>query len=123
MRSKDVRSGDARRLEQGMKIGNEVARGARHGHGRAPTQVIRIEKRSRTVVGTNPRELGNLRKNGAHSRLKLGAPNVCIISVTRFENHRRAARATALQIYLPPSADVDETAKITGRGGDCRATL
>jgi hypothetical protein len=116
MRSKDVRSGDVRRLEQGMKIGNEIPCGARHGDGRAPAQMIRIEKRSRPVIGANPRELGNLRKNAAHSRLKFGAPNVSIISVTRLKNHRRAARAIALEIHLAPIANVDEIGKISGRG-------
>jgi hypothetical protein len=74
--------------------------------------MIRIEKSSGTVVGANPREPGNLRKNGAHSRLKLGAPNVGIISVTLLKNHRLAARATAFQIHLAASADVDETGKV-----------
>src|ERR1044071_8064082 len=93
MRSKDVRPGDVRRLEQGMEIENEIACGARHRDGRAPTQMSRIEKRSGPVVGANPRELRNLRKDGALSGLKLRAPNISIISVARLENYRRAARA------------------------------
>ena len=87
MRSEDVRRGDVRRLEQRMKIGNEVACGARHGDGRAPAQMVRIEKSARTVIGANPRELGNLRKDGALSGLKLRAPNIGIIPVTGLENH------------------------------------
>src|SRR6266481_7957247 len=99
-----------------MKIGNQVACRARHRHRRAPAQMVRIEKSARTVIGANPRELRNLRKDGAFSRLKLRAPNVGIISITRFENYRRAARAPALEIHFAPSADVDKTAKITRRG-------
>src|SRR6476469_642995 len=116
MRSEDVRSRDVRRLEQGVKIGHEVACGARHRGGRAPAQMICIEKRARTVIGANPRELGNLRENGIHSGLKLRTPNVAIISVTRLENHRRAAGASALEIHLASSADVYEIGKIV-RGG------
>src|SRR6476661_6771214 len=122
MRSEDVRSGDVRRLEQGMEIGNEISCRARHGDGRAPAQMICVKKCSRPVIGANPREPGNLRKNGAHSRLKFGTPNLGIISVTRLENHRRATRATALEIHLPPSADVDETGEIV-RGWCWRGTL
>src|SRR5439155_16115914 len=80
--------------------------------------MIRIEKRSRPVIGANPREPGNLRKNGADSRLKLGAPNIGIISITRLENHRWAARATAFQVHLAASADVDETGKLSEAGFD-----
>src|SRR6476646_10794919 len=122
MRSKDVGSGNARRLEQGMKIGNEVACGAWHGNSRAPAQMIRIKKCSRPVIGAHPRELGNLRKNGTHSWFKFGAPNIGIISIAGFKNHRRATRATALAIPLAPSADVDETGKIV-RGWCWRGTL
>src|SRR6266403_883371 len=42
-----------------MKIGNEVARGARHGDGGAPAQMIRVKKSSRAIIGTNPSEPGN----------------------------------------------------------------
>src|SRR5882724_851437 len=105
-----------------MKIGNQVACRARHRHRRAPAQMVRIEKSARTVIGANPRELRNLRKDGAISGLKLRAPNVGIIPVARLENHRRTARATALEIHLAPSPDVDETGKIAGRG-DWSTTL
>jgi hypothetical protein len=99
-----------------MKIGNEVARRARHREWCAPAQVIRIKRSSRAVVSANTREPGNLRKNSAHSRFKFGAPNIGVISITGLENHRRAARATALEIHLAPGADVYEIGKIV-RGG------
>src|ERR1700756_5307192 len=95
-----------------MKIGNEITSRARHVHGRAPAQMIRIEKRSRPVISANPRELGYLRKNRLHSRFNLSAPNLGLIPVTGLENHRRAARAAALEIHLAPIADFDETGKI-----------
>jgi hypothetical protein len=79
--------------------------------------MIFIKKSSRAVIGANPRKPGNLRKNGGHLRLKLGAPNIGVISITGFENHRRAARATALAIHFAPSTDLDETSKIAGREG------
>src|SRR4029077_13396333 len=112
MRSKDVRSRDVRSLEQGVKIGNEIAGRTWHGNGRAAAQMICVKKCSRPVVSANPRELGNLRKNGIHSGLKFGTPNVGIISVTGLENHRRAAGTAALQIHLALRPDVDQTGKI-----------
>jgi hypothetical protein len=78
--------------------------------------MIRVKKGSWAVIGANPRELGNLRKHSAHSRLKRGAPDFGIIPVSGLENHRRAAGATALKIHLTPTANLDEAGKITGRG-------
>src|SRR5712691_12372299 len=100
-----------------MNIGNEIARSARHRDCGAPTQMIRVKKGARAVIGANPRELGNLRKHSAHSKLKRSAPDFGIIPVTGLENHRRATRSAALEIHLAPIADLDETGKITGRGG------
>jgi hypothetical protein len=77
--------------------------------------MICVKKSSRTVTGANPGELGDLGKDGALSRLKVGAPNVGIIPVTRLQNHSRTVRATTLEIHLTPGADVDETGKITRR--------
>jgi len=105
-----------------MKIRNEVARGARHGDSGAPAQMIRVKKSSRAIIGTNPGEPGNPWKHSGHPRFKFGAPNSGIIPVTRLENHRRAARATALEIHSAPSTDVNETGKIGGRG-DWSVTL
>jgi hypothetical protein len=75
--------------------------------------MICVKKSARTVIGANPRKLGDLGKDGALSRLKLSAPNVGIIPVTGLENHRRATRTAALEIHLPPIADLDQTGKIT----------
>src|SRR5437870_10767662 len=122
MCGEDIWPGNMRLLEQGMKVGNEIARGARHGDRCAATQMIRVKKSSRTVIGANPRELGNLRKHSAHSRLKRAAPDFGVIPVPGLENHRRTARSAALEVHLAPIADFDETSKITG-GGDGSATL
>src|SRR5947209_9950408 len=105
-----------------MKIGNEIARRARHRDWGAPTQMIRVKKGARTIIGANPSKLGNLRKHSAHSRLKRGAPDFGIIPVPGLENHRRATRSAALEVHLAPIADFNETSKITG-GGDGSATL
>src|SRR6266481_3019731 len=78
--------------------------------------MIRVKKSSRAVIGANPRELSNLRKHSAHSRLKRGAPDVGIIPVSGLENHGRAAGATTHKIHLTPTAYLDEAGKITGRG-------
>jgi hypothetical protein len=105
-----------RRLEQGAKIGNEVACRARHRHGRTPAQMIRVKKCSGSIVRAYPRELGYLRKNAAQSRFEFSARNIGIISVTRLENYRRAARSSTLEIHLAASADVDQTVKIPDAG-------
>src|SRR5947207_1043468 len=107
-----------------MKIGNEVARGARHGDGGAPAQMIRVKKSSRAILGTNPSELGNLWKHSGHSRLERSAPDCGIVPVPGFENHSRAARAAALEIYLAAisGSGLDQTGKITGCR-DSRAAL
>src|SRR5438094_8148255 len=105
-----------------MKIGNEVARGARHGDCGAPAQMIRVKKSSRAIIGANPREPGNLRKHSAHPRLKRGAPDCGIVPVPGFENHSRAARPAALEVHLAAVADLDQTDKITGCR-DWRAAL
>ena len=122
MRSEHVRSGDVRRLEQCMKIGDEVACRARHGDGRAPTQMIRVEKRSRPIICANPGKLGDVRKHSTHSGLKWGAPDFGIIPVPSLENHRRATRSAALEVHFAALADFDGTGKITGRG-DWSVTL
>ena len=83
MRGEDIWSWDMRRLEQSMKIGNNIARGARHSNWGAPTQMIRVKQGARTVISANPRKLGNLRKHSALSRLKRSAPAV-IIYLTDF---------------------------------------
>src|SRR5439155_2646679 len=57
MRGEDIRSWDMRRLEQSMKIGNNIARGARHSNWGAPTQMIRVKQGARTVISANPRKL------------------------------------------------------------------
>src|SRR6266403_1147795 len=116
MRGEDIGSWDIRRVEQRMKIGNEVARGARHGDGGAPAQMIRVKKRSRAIIGTNPSELGNLWKHSGHPRLERGAPDCGIVPVPGFENHSRAARAAALEVHLAAVANRDQTGKITGHG-------
>jgi hypothetical protein len=54
-------------LEQGMQVGNEIARGPPHGNRRTPAQMIRVKKSSWTVISANPRETGNPRKYGHHS--------------------------------------------------------
>jgi hypothetical protein len=113
--AKTVRSGDVRRLQHGMKIRYEVARGARHMHRCASAQMIGIKKSSRTVVSANTSEFGNLRKNGAHSSLHFGAPDLSIVPVTRLENYRRAAGAAALEKHSAFTADVDKVGKIAGR--------
>src|SRR6267378_5071820 len=100
-----------------MKIGNEIARSARHRDWGAPTQMIRVEKGARAVIGANTRKLGNLRKHSAHSRLKRGAPDFGIIPVTGLENHRRTTRSAELEVHIAPIADFNETGKIAG-GGD-----
>src|SRR5260370_25316717 len=100
-----------------MKIGNEIARGTRHRNWVTPAQMVRVKQGARTIIGANPRKLGNLRKHSAHSRLERGAPDVGIIPVPGLENHRRAARSAALEVHLAPIADFYETSKITG-GGD-----
>src|SRR6266516_3180423 len=113
MRSEHVRSGDVRRLEQRMKIGDEVACRARHGDGRAPTQMMRIEKRSRPIIRADPGEPGDLRKHSTHSSLKWGAPDFGIIPVPGLQNHCRTAGATALEIHFASTAGINETGKIT----------
>src|SRR5437899_3945266 len=105
-----------------MKIGHDVARSARHRDCGAPTQMIRVKKGARAVIGANPSELGNLRKHSAHSRLKWGAPDFGVIPVPGLENHSWTARSAALEVHLAPIADFDETSNITGRG-DGSATL
>src|SRR5436190_9880499 len=122
MRGEDIWSGDMCRLEQGMKIGNEVTRGARHGDRSAPAQMIRVKKSSRAIIGTNPSELGDLWKHSGHPRLKRSAPDFGIIPVSGLENHSRAARPAALKVHLPPISDRDQTGKITGCR-DWRAAL
>src|SRR6266487_2638117 len=99
-----------------MKIGNEIARGARHGDCGAPAQMIRVKKSSWAIIGTNPGEPGNLRKHSAHPRLKRCAPDCGIIPVSGLENHSRAARAAAIEVHLAAVADLDQTGKITGHG-------
>ena len=99
-----------------MKIGNEVARGARHGDGGAPAQMIRVKKTSRAIIGTNPSEPGNLRKHSVLSGLKRSAPDCGIVPVPGFENHSRAARAAALEIHLAAISNRDQTSKIPSRG-------
>src|SRR6266403_4576043 len=122
MRGEDIGSWDIRRVEQRMKIGNEVARGARHGDGGASAQMIRVKKRARAIIGANPRKLGNLRKHSAHSGLEWSAPDFGIIPVPGLEDHRRATRAAALEVHLAPISDRDQTGKITGCRG-CKAAL
>ena len=99
-----------------MKIENEVARGARHGDGGAPAQMIRVKKSSRAIIGTNPSEPGNLRKHSVLSGLKRSAPDCGIVPVPGFENHSRAARAAALQVHLAAISNLDQTGKIPSRG-------
>src|SRR5204863_7849907 len=99
-----------------MKIGNEIARGARHGDCGAPAQMIRVKKSSRAIIGTNPCELGNLWKHSGPSRLKRAAPDFGIIPVSGLENHSRAARAAALEVNLAAISDRDQTSKIPRRG-------
>src|SRR5213596_135367 len=101
-----------------MKIGNEIVRGARHGDGGAPAQMIRVKKSSRAIIGTNPGELGNLWKHSGHPRLERGAPDCGIVPVPRFENHSRAARAAALEVHLAAIADWTRPAKspVVGTG-------
>ena len=67
-------------------------------------------------------EPGDLRKNSARSRLKLGAPNVSIIPVTGLKNHSRNTGAVTLKKYFSSTADLDETGKIVSRG-DWSASL
>src|SRR3989442_8554302 len=105
-----------------MKIGNDVTRGARHGDGGAPAQMIRVKKSSRAIIGTNPSEPGNLRKHSVLSGLKRSAPDCGIVPVPGFENHSRAARAAALEVHLAAISDLDQTGKIPSRG-DWRAAL
>ncbi len=105
-----------------MKIGNEVARGARHGDRGAPAQMIRVKKSPWAIIGTNPGEPGNLWKHSGHPRLKRSAPDCGIVPVPGFENHSRAARPAALEVHLAAVADRDQTGKITGHG-DWRAAL
>jgi hypothetical protein len=112
MRGEDIRSGDMRRLEQSMKIGNDIARDTRHRDLGAPAQMIRVTSSSRTIIGANPRKLGNLRKHSAHSRLKRGAPVVGTIPVPGLENHSRAARSAALEEHLAPITDVNQFARV-----------
>src|SRR5438552_9696842 len=112
MGGENIRTRDMSRSQQGMKIGNEIACSARHRDCGAPTQMIRVKKSSRAVIGANPREPGNLQKHSAHPRLRWGAPDFGIISVPGLENHRRAARSAALEVHLAPIADFDETDKI-----------
>src|SRR6478672_3694864 len=96
-----------------MKIGNQIARGTRHRDWVTAAQMIRVEKGARTIIGANPRKLGNLRKHSAHSRLERGAPDFGIIPVPGLENHSRAACSAALDVHLAPVADLDQTGKIT----------
>src|SRR5882724_3982030 len=98
-----------------MKIGNEVARGARHRDRGAPAQMIRVKKSPGAIIGTNPSKPGNLRKHSGLSRLKRGNPDCGIVSVPGFENHSRAARSAALEVHLAAISDLDQTGKFTGR--------
>src|SRR6266487_910831 len=100
MRGEDIRSGDMRRLEQSMKIGNDIARDTRHRDLGAPAQMIRVTSSSRTIIGANPRKLGNLRKHSVLSRLKRGAPAVGTIPVPGLEEH------------LAPITDVNQFARV-----------
>src|SRR6267378_2597077 len=99
-----------------MKIGNEVTRGARHGGGGAPAQMIRVKKSSWAIIGTNPSEPGNLWKHSGHPRLERSAPDCGIVPVPGFENHSRAARAAALEVHLAAISNLDQTGKIPSRG-------
>jgi hypothetical protein len=96
-----------------MKIRNEIAGSARHRDGGAPTQMIRVKKGARTVIGANPGKLGNLRKYSVHSGLKWDAPDFGIIPVPGLENHRRATRSAALEVHLASITGLDQTGKIT----------
>src|SRR6476646_689723 len=113
MRGEDIRSGDMRHLEQSMKIGDDIARDTRHRNLGAPAQMIRVTNSYRAIIGANPRKLGNLRKHSVLSRLKRGAPAVGTTPVPGLENHSRAARSAALEEHLAPSADLDQTGKVT----------
>src|SRR5437773_5883072 len=123
MCSEDIRSGDVCRLKQGMKNRRRdhvlCATSERPCSGQNdPHQ----KKRSRSVICANACEPGDLRKNSARSRLKLGAPNVSIIPVTGLKNHSRNTGAVTLKKYFASTADLDETGKIVSRG-DWSASL
>src|SRR6476646_3874102 len=113
MRGEDIRSGDMRRLEQSMKIGNDIARDTRHRDLAAPAQMIRVTNSSRAIIGANARKLGNRRKHSVLSRLKRGAPAVGTTPVSGLENHSRAARSAALEEHLASITDLDQTGRIT----------
>jgi len=112
MRGEDIRSGDMRRPEQSMKIGNDIARDTRHRDLGAPAQMIRVTSSSRAIIGANPRKLGNLRKHSVLSRLKRGAPDFGIVPVPGLENYSRAARSAALEEHLAPITDVNQFARV-----------
>jgi hypothetical protein len=112
MGHKHVRPRFAGGTQQSMQIGDTTRRRGRLRNRVAPARLL-TDRRSRTVVSTDPGELGDL---GKHPRTRL-LGDIPIIGGPPEASHQhdgRGPRAATFQIHFAPAADVDQVGKIVG---------
>ena len=119
----DVRAGNVGRVEQFLELGDHVGERAGQRHRIAPTRrPVRHLDRAGPVVGADPGELGDRREHRGQRRARRQhAPLARRQPTTRFEDDRRAALATALEVHRAARRQLDEPGDVVdthGRGGD-----
>ena len=105
MAGQHVRTGNRGRGQQRVQVSDDVARGARHGHGITAAAVIEVEDRARAVVGADAGEGGHsrqhrgLRRSGGETG---SVPVVGVVAGAGLEDHGGTALTAAHQIQLRP---------------------
>ena len=100
--------------DQRMEVGDRVGNGDRHRHRVAAAGAVIGERRSRAVIGTDPRELRDIGEDGRVVRPFVGGGP----PAGHNEDGGRS-RSAALEVHLPAAANVDRAGEIAV-GRECR---
>jgi hypothetical protein len=125
--NQDVGATDIGGAQQRVQVGDLVPCRARLGNRvtapRVEQGTVRVEvgidlaNRARSVVGADMRKGGHARQDhgpGAGGMKIVTAPYVCPPVGARFQDHRGAPPAAALEIQFPP-ANIDQTREVARR--------
>jgi len=108
--------------QQGMQVRDRVPCRGRLRHRIAAARTLTADDRSRTIIGTNPGEIGDLGKHRRRTFTSAGhTPYIGGVTETGCQHDGGRAGTTALHVHLAAPADVDQAGKITfarlNRGG------
>src|SRR4051794_31197927 len=101
-----------------MEVGGRITRSDRLRNGVATAGLL-ADRRSRPVVGANPREASNLREDIQLAGFGLG-PVLCGSPRARDDGNDRRPRSTAFEVHFPAAANIKSTGNIAALGSNRR---